>query len=131
MPLRQGGISGGPEDFSMRSTYPRYKVNGVEVDPSQPVIVDPGADTRLGAYYIIDNAECGFGLEAWWSTAISIRDITHNRPVGAYRDDNANGEVGDGDPWINVGKITEPTEFRIRVWANQDWKAPLMPQGSY
>jgi len=121
----------GPEDFSLRPGT-KLKVNHEEVmDPSQPVIVDPGADTTIGAYYIIDNAECGFGFEAWWSTAISIRDMTHNRPVGAYRDDNANGEVGDGDPWVNVGKVTEPTEFRIRIWANQDWKAPLMPSANY
>jgi hypothetical protein len=121
----------GPEDFSIR-VGTKIKVNGDEVlVPTEPVIVDPGADTTLGAYYIIDNAECGFGLEAWWSTAISIRDMTHNRPVGAYRDDNANGEVGDGNPSVNIGKVTEPTEFRIRIWANQDWKAPLMPSANY
>jgi hypothetical protein len=118
--MPQIGVSG-PEDFSL-SYAKLYLNNEQQLYSGDVVVVNPAVAQTLNCDHVINNAECGFGLEAAWSTLVTIKDITNNVGVG-YKLSNADGEVGQGNPTISIGKTTQPRQLRIRVWANQDFGA--------
>jgi len=118
--MPQIGVSG-PEDFSL--VYAKlWLYNEQQLFNGDAYMVPSTVAQKLNCDHKISNAECGFGFEAAWSTLVTVKDITHNVAVG-YGESPADGEVGQGNPTINLGKITTPTQYRIRVWANQDFGA--------
>jgi hypothetical protein len=131
-PISQGArISlSGPEDFSLdagdnpklwlNNEHRLYQGDAVEVDPATAQTLN--CDSR------ILNAEPGFSL--LWSICTTIYDVTHNRAVGS-KVDNADGGLGQANPTISVGKITTPTQFRVRVWANQAFQAAAPPAADW
>jgi hypothetical protein len=128
-PIQGARISNGPEDFSLQ--YARlYLNNQTQLFTGDVKVVDPTVNQSLNCDHVINNADCGFGFEAAWSTLVTIKDITHNTPVGDKLS-NADGEVGQGNPTISLGKVTVPTQYRIRVWANQDFGAAPPPSSQW
>jgi hypothetical protein len=126
--MPQIGTSG-PEDFSIQQA--RWWVKDHElVSDGEVVQVDPGVNILIRSYHVINNAECGIFPLNGWETCFTVKNITDNIPVGA-ESNPADGEVGDGDSMVNVGKITKPTQFRLRVWANQDLGAAPPPSSAW
>ncbi|MBA7499311.1 hypothetical protein ES704_02051 [subsurface metagenome] len=81
--------------------------------------VPAGASFEVHAEYTIRNYNPGL---TWWTTCMSVYDVTHNRPVGH---DSFGAHIGGGplsahDAANIVGGMPdEPTTFRVRIHANQ------------
>lgn len=117
----------GPENFSLDSAT--FYVDAVAVVSGDTVEVDPAVDHTIRARYKIRNE--GANLFHYWECCVTVYDVTNKRAVGS-RNDHGQGGISDWkDRSIGVGRITKPTAFRIKIWANQDYDALPPPQTSW
>jgi len=113
-------ISGGPEDFYLKSAV--YTLNGKSFGDGDVIEVDPAVTQVVKVDWVIGNYDPGWFAPSW-DGRITVYDLTHDKRVGTERSD-ADGSEGRGSESISLGRITEPTEFRINIMANQDYRAP-------
>lgn len=114
------GISGGPEDFYLKSA--NYEVDGKTLSDGDVEEVDPEELQVFRVDWVIGNKDPGWFAPAWDGRA-TVYDLTHDKEVDTERSD-ADGAEGRGSESLNLGRITEPTKFRINIMANQDYRAP-------
>lgn len=112
-------IASGPEDFSLG--YANLFVDNAPVLSGETVEVDPETSHVLKLAHQVLNAD----PRSWgdpigvWRTCTTIFNVTNNTPVVAITA-QADGGSGGGNAQKNVGVITKPTIFRIKLWANQN-----------
>ena len=117
----------GPENFSL--DFLELYVDNTPVVDGDTVEVDPAISHSIRARYRIANE--GASTFHWWECCMTVFDVTHVVAKGS-RHENGQGWLSTTkDHSVNVGKITEPTEFRVRIWANQDQNAIAPPEGSW
>jgi len=125
-------IASGPEDFSLASS--QLIVDGVDRSPGATVDVDPTKSHVVGLRHTVYNADprsLGDPIGVW-RTCTTVYNETDMQPVSpGYDTEQADGGVGGGLSEINVGKISKPTTFRIKLWANQAQFASPPPSSSW
>jgi len=120
-------ITLGPENFRIEG-YELY-VDTTRVYPGATVEVDPATTHSIRVRYQVRND--GATTFHWWECCVTIWDVTHAKAIGS-RNDHAQGWLSTWkDQTISVGKIAEPTAFRVKIWANQDYGAAAPPTGSW
>lgn len=113
-------ISSGPEDFYLISD--QLVVNGEDQSPGVPIYVDPTKVNVVGLRHTVGNRDpFSFGDPLGnWCTCTTVYNETDKHTVSpGYDSENAQGGSGGGLSEVNVGKITKPTTFRVKLWANQ------------
>lgn len=93
-----------------------YAVYGGEVVTEVPA----GAGFEIHAEYNVENFNPGWGLAALWTTAMTVKDVTHNISVG-YDSFGAHSGAGllTAHDAVNVVMPSEATAFRVKIHANQ------------
>ena len=115
-----GALSSGPEDFYLISS--QLVVDGADQLPGSIVDIDPAAVHVVGLRHTVGNRDPrSFGDPIGvWRTCTTVYNETDRKPVSpGFDTEQADGGQGGGLSEINVGKITKPTQFRIKLWANQ------------
>jgi len=127
--LSQQGVSygSGPEDFYLISS--QLHVDDRLVSPNT-VQVDPERSHKIGLKHTVGNRDPRSAGDpfGWWRTCTAVYNETDRRAVKADTCE-ASGGSGGGTSHIDVGRITKPTRFRIKLWANQAHTAGPLPQG--
>jgi hypothetical protein len=121
-------IASTPEDFYLINS--KLKVDDTYYSDGDTVYVDPLTDHNVGMWFQIGNkspSSVGDPLGVW-RVCVTVYDETHSKAVG-YAQGDAQGGGTDATKQVNVGKITEPTVFRVKLWANQALASP--PASSY
>lgn len=112
-------IGSGPEDFSL--DYANLFLDDAPVASGETVEVDPETSHVLKLAHDVLNADPrSFGDPIGvWRTCTTILNVTDNVAVGAITA-QADGSAGGGNAQKNIGVITKPVTFRIKLWANQN-----------
>lgn len=113
-------ISSGPEDFYLISS--QLVVDGANQSPGSTIDVDPTTVHIVGLRHTVGNNDpFSIGdITGWWRTCTTVYNETDKAPVSpGFDTEEAQGGSGGGLSEVNVGKITKPTTFRIKLWANQ------------
>jgi len=94
--------------------------------------VPPGGEFEIHAEYNIENLNPGTGLAAAWTTTMTVWDVTHARAIGA---DSFGMHSGAGlltaHDAVNVEMPSEPTTFRVKIFANQKANAGAPPTAEW
>jgi hypothetical protein len=112
-------IGSGPEDFSL--DYANLFLDNAPVASGETLEVDPETSHVLKLAHSVLNADprsLGDPIGVW-RTCTTIFNVTDNAPVKAITA-QADGGSGGGNAQQNVGVITRPITFRIKLWANQN-----------
>lgn len=117
----------GPENFQIEAG-PLYMVDEVEVSPGAEVPVDPAKSHTVGAKYKVRNV--GASIGHWWTCCLTVFDVTHGIAMGYAFDTGVGGVTDWKERHINVGYIQADTQFRVRVWANQEYGGGVPPPES-
>ena len=119
------GIGSGPEDFWLYND--QLYVDADPVADGATKEVDPEIDHELRLDYDVRNRD----PYSWgdptgsWDTYVSVYNETNASPVGGVSDGHqgeSGGPVGTPNR-VPVGRITAPTTFRVKLWANQEYGA--------
>ena len=94
--------------------------------------VPEGAGFEIHAEYNIENFNPGLLLAAWWTTAMTVYDVTHTSPVGydSFGEHSGGGLLTAHDA-VNVVMPGEPTTFRVKISANQKAHAGAPPTAEW
>lgn len=129
---RVSGMPSGPDDFYLISS--QLVVNGLNYADGATIAVDPTKVNVGGLRHTVGNNDprsLGDPIGVW-RTCTTVYDKTHSHGVSpGYDTEQADGGNGGGLSKVNVGKITTPTTFRIKLWANQNDGAPPPPASSW
>jgi hypothetical protein len=117
----------GPENFQIEVA--EFYADDLRIYPGGSAIeIDPAVTHTVGARYKVRNV--GAGITQWWSCCMTVYDVTHGIAIGWAVDYGVGGVSDWKERHINVGYITEPTAFRVRIWGNQDYGIDTPPPES-
>lgn len=124
------GLGGKIAQGDFARTQNDLYVNGVKRSWGVQIEVDPERNTEIALWWQIRNNNPGLFLI--WKGGFTIYNETGGYPVGKIIK-TCDGEYGGTIvlAGVNVGKITTPTTFTIKLWANQSDIATWPPEESW
>jgi hypothetical protein len=99
---------------------------------SRVTAVPAGSRFEIHAKYKIQNGSPGALLGGYWTTCMTVWDVTRGKAVGYdIWGSHYGGGVLTAEDAVNVVMPASATTFRVKIFANQLWDAPVPPESTW